>query len=126
MNYRNKKIPTKLGHPIVNLNINEEWVEFLREDARDDFRDILYHLNKKCSVRIFFSLREKSRWIEDYTLALVRTSVGRTIGRFSSDAEYNIDYEAIITIGMDEKEKLIDKLMKLSKTSRRLLIERVR
>jgi hypothetical protein len=99
MSKRNTRILRKLGYPVIDI-INEESIDGIREEAMDEYTNLASLCRKEHGTEVI------KKWVEDYTLALCKISIGRTIGRVSKKIE--IDYDKILTEGLVERQTLRD------------------
>ena len=112
MDKRDKRILRKLGHPILNIGINEDVVKDLRKDSMDDYNDIIKELFLEYNTTIYQPEEVINNWVERYTLSLCKIAIGRTIGRVTeNNSGYTIDYETLLKEGVEEQQTLRGELI---------------
>lgn len=99
-----KRINTILGSPIVSVELREEMLSDLYEDAQNKF-DFYSKLKNKKFEKV------KNHWIENYFQANVKETLSHVRGKFGSipipGGDITISYKELFLGAQEEKKHLI-------------------
>lgn len=107
-----KRVKTKLGHPILDVEITDEMFIDLLSDAHNAFL-LFRQLNKEHNEEALN--RFEAHWINQYFTALSKECLGNIRGKFSGEmkipgSDVKLDYEYLIRQAELEKVALIKML----------------
>lgn len=109
MEYKQKlfeRTKVKLGHPIRNVELTDEMLETLLQEAEETSQALC--VNKSDSVRKVF--------LTQYFHALCKESLGMVRGKFKGDigipnSDLKLEYELLIKEGSSERINLIEMML---------------
>jgi hypothetical protein len=99
MNKKNERIKRKLGHPVLNINIDDKTIDGIREKAKAEVVAIFGKLGAD-----FFNLKSSEDLINFYveTLTLANAKVYMANNKIGE----RIDHQTLKREGIEEAERL--------------------